>query len=718
MLRITLALLLALGAAAAPRPPGIERTVSPPSRTINDGYPVSGAVTGDGFSIMLLTGLRVQTTEVAPLATEPRKETMPLSIPRFAAIGGLPNGIVTAWLDDSGKLFASVSSKAGDVTVCRELPRHQTYIPILQGVTTNQTNALVLWYTYERDHAWASVLDGNGVPIAEVDVVPRGSIGRVSGLTTASDPGGFLVLYRDERQPSTLWATRVANDGEVTRFAMNIVATVSTALAAFDGTGYLIALQQGGAIHGILASVDGSSLSQPFLIDGDAGLAAITGRAGGSLLLCSNKAFVFDHVSRTHGPDYAAAGFAGFVLSDGARVLAAYANNGRFPPGAGSAQWFDLQTGRPLTDSFAISYGSPKQTQPAAALGTTVDLLVWTERDPATLEDAIRATRIARDGRTLDQPPLSLSIAGTGNERPAVAFNGGDFIVAWQEHIGRSGQGLGQRVRVQRISQGGQFLDATPRDIGTAVLSWSDLEAAHSGDTTLILWIGRAGNSFQTVGRRMTQDGELLDPVPFRVTQEATPQHWAFDLAAGAGGFLVTWAQSEGASTSVDVHAAQITTSGTVVAPRRLHAMDGHSIYRPRVAWDGKWYMVVWDQTATAFTSAFWAYPAFTMDIDDGILELGALDGKWAAVYGPFCCGGANAHEFLDPYNPWYRLDRETTPIEHENVADPRIASDGKRAILVYSRPLPDAPHAGSARVIFRLYGDPPPAVRRRAARH
>ena len=714
MVRITLAILLAFSAAAAPRQPGIERTASPPSRAINGGYARSGAVTSDGFSILLGSGLRVQTTEVAPLATEPRMESTPLSIPRFAAIGGLPNAIVTAWVDDSGKLFASVSSKAGDVAVRRELPRHPTYLPILESVTTNRTNALVLWYTYERSQAWASVLDANGV-VADVEVVPWASIGRLAGLTTASDPGGFLVLYRDERQPLTLRGTRIANDGEVTRFAMSLEANVSKALAAFDGTGYLIALQQGQAIRGVLAAVDGSSPSQPFLIDGAATLWSITGRPGGSLLFCSNKAFVFEHVTRTRGPDYEVAAAASFVLSDGVRVLAAYANDRHFPTGTASAQWFDLQTGRPLTESFAISHGSPIQTQPAAALGNTVDLLAWTERDPVTLMDAIRATRIARDGRTLDQPPLSLSIAGTENSRPAVAFNGRDFVVAWHETIGSAGQGLGQRVRVQRVSQTGQLLEVIPRDIGTAVISWSDLEAAHSGDTTLILWNGRAGNSFQTVGRRMNVDGQLLDPIPFRVTQEATPEHWAFDLAAGAGGFMVTWAQIDGAAKSF--HAAQITTSGTVVSPQRLQGWEDQSIYRPRVAWDGRWYLVVWNRTATAFTSAFWAYPSFKMDVDDGILELGAVDRKWAAVYGPSCCNGANKHEFLDPYNPWYRFDREAVPIEHENVADPRIASDGKRAILAYSRPLYEAPHAGSPRVIFRLYGDPPPPVRRRSAR-
>ena len=101
----------------------------------------------------------------------------------------------------------------------------------------------------------------------------------------------------------------------------------------------------------------------------------------------------------------------------------------------------------------------------------------------------------------------------------------------------------------------------------------------------------------------------------------------------------------------------------------------------------------------------------------DYVMEPQDPDGKWAAVYGPSCCNGASKHEFLDPYNPWYRFDREAVPIEHENVADPRIASDGKRAILAYSRPLYEAPHAGSPRVIFRLYGDPPPPVRRRSAR-
>jgi len=709
MLRITLGLLvlLSLSATGAPKTPGIERAVSLPTRSINDGYALDGAVTNDGFSILLLAGLHVHATEVSPPATTPRGETEPLAIPRFARMAGLPQGIVTAWMEGA-RLFASVSAKVGDVGARRELPVFDSWLPQLRSVTTNRTHALVLSHDFERRHVWASILDAGGTPAGSaVDVVPQETIGRLAELTAASDPGGFLVLYRDEQQPLQLHAARVSNSGAVTRFTMHLDAGVTSALAAFDGTRYLIALQQGAAIRGILTPPNGSSRSEVFLIDADARLSAIAGRAGGSLLVCSNKAFVFEHATRTHGPDHKLGAVANFVVSDGEHALVAYANDRRFPTGTASAQWLDVQTGQPLGDSFALSYGSPRQSKPAAALGDPVDFLVWAERDPETLRDAIRGTRIARDGRPLDEPPLRLSLPGTENARPSVAFNGRDFVVAWHEQVGTAGQTSEQRLLVQRVSRGGRLLEPAPREIGRALFSWSDVEVAHSGDTTLILWIGPTGNVFQTLGRRMNGDGELLDPTPLRVTQEATPQHWTFDLAAGAGGFLVTWGQSDG--TQESLHVAQITTGGAVRSAQRLHAWSSQAIYRPHVTWNGRHFLVVWNSTATMITSAIWAYSPLALPVS-GVLELGSLDYSWAVV-------SATSHSFLDPWNPQFDAYRIATPLEEEEVIDPQIASDGTRAILTYTRPVREAPHGGSQRVMYRLYGDPVPAMRRRAVR-
>jgi hypothetical protein len=716
MLRITIAAVLAisLSATAAPLPPGIERAASAPVPSINNSYARSGAVTADGFTVMLQAGLRVYSNEVPRLATTPEGRAEPLQIPRFTEMAGLPGGIVTAWADGA-KLYSSISSKPADVTVRRELPVHDTHLPILDSVTTNRTHAMVLAYDYDRKHAWASVLSSSGVPAGpEADIIPRGTVSRLTGLATGSDPGGFLALYRDEQQPSTLFATRVTNGGTVTRFALPLQLPVGDVLAAFDGTRYLVTLQRGASVDGFLTTPDGSSRSAIFPITSDGYLAAIVGRAGGSLLIFSGKAFTFEHISRTQGPTQRIAARPNFVLSDGRHVLAAYANNSAFPVTTASAQWLDLNSGAPLTDSFALSYGSAPQAQPVAALGNTVDLLVWAERDPDSLDDAIRATRIARDGRRLDDPALLLSLPGTLNARAAVGFNGRDFVVAWHEQSGTPGQSSLQRVRIQRVSEDGRLLEPSPREIGTALFTHSDLEVAQVGETTLVLWLGPAGNSFQVLGRRMNRAGALLDPAPLRLTAEATSQHWTFDLTTGAGNFFVAWAQSDIGENSV--RAALITPAGSITAAQKLPNLTAHSQYRLHVGFNGTVFLVAVNRSFTMLTTIGWAYPKLELPVE-GVLELGSIEGRWSVMYGP-PWGSATGHVFLEGYNPHFLpFSGMQTAVVEEDVVDSRIASDGTRGILVYTRPIHDAAHAGSHRVMFRFYGDPPPPIRRRTTR-
>jgi hypothetical protein len=505
-------------------------------------------------------------------------------------MSGLPNGIVTAWVDESYRgLSASVSRKAGDLTVARELPVLEPWGSEVESVTTNRTNALVLSRNnYQRQHVWASVLDANGIAAGPpVEIVTR-SMDRAVGITVASDPAGFLVLHHDEKGLS-LFATRITNSGAATKFSVLLQAPVTATFAAFDGTNYLIALQQGSAVRGFLMAVTGTPRSETFLIDANARVVAMVSRPGGSLFVASDRVFVFDHATRTHGADHPMPLAANFALSDGRYALLAFANHPAFPVGTGTGQWFDVQSGQPLGAPFALSYGSPMQTQPAIAMGDGVDLVLWAERDPLTLKDAIRGTRIARDGHALDEPSLRFSLTDTWNARPAAAFNGREFIVAWHEQIGIPGQSSDQRVRVQRLTPDGRLLDSVPRDIGTARV-WTQLEVAHSADTTLVLWIGRVGDVYQIQGKRMNRDGVSLDATPLRLTERPGPYHYAMDLAAGtaagAGTFVVAWMESFSGEIPT-LHYALLDTTGKVVTQKLLHTVNESSVYPPLVAWNG-----------------------------------------------------------------------------------------------------------------------------------
>lgn len=716
MLRLLLAvLLLSFPASATQHVPGAEQPVSPPVRGVNDGSVHAAAVTDDGFALLVQTGTRIRLAELAPLETEARGEPALLEIPYLARVAGLAGGIVTAWMDGR-KLFSSVSRTAGDFSSRRELPVHADQW-WLHGVYTNGTRALVLASdSPPRTHAWASLLDANGVPVAvDLEVVRPGTVQAAAGFAVGADPGGFLVLYRDNEK-AELRGTRIANDGTTTMFAVPLpigrrAIPVAETYLAFDGKQYLIAFHHQRLVSLLFLAPDGAPRSDFLLFfDSDCHLTGLVSRPGGSLFVCAGKTFTFDHATRTRGVPYPIASTAGFVVSDGVHALVTYLNDHQnYPPGVSSGQWLDVQTGRPLSSSFPLSFGSRAQRGPSLALGESTDLLVWVEGDGAAVTGgAIRGVRIARNGRILDQPPLVLSTPGTRNDLPAVTFNGRDFVVIWLEMAySPAGTSL-QRVRMRGVSQDGRMADREPREIGST-RSWSDTAAAHSGDTTLMLWYETNGSGWPRIaGRRMTRDGILLDADPLRLSQDPAVAQYEMDVAAGGDGFLVVASQRERNLLSLRV--ARITTAGTI-SQRTIPQDIFHEANQPRVAWNGSEFLVTTREFASIVTAEGVPSPAVKLPFT-GVLDVGFYAGSWTVLYGDWY---ALEHAFLQRSS---LVVEAVLPLAHApDWHEGRIASDGTRAVLAYTRRIQESPHHGSLRVVFRQYGAPAPPGRRRTAR-
>lgn len=84
-----------------------------------------------------------------------------------------------------------------------------------------------------------------------------------------------------------------------------------------------------------------------------------------------------------------------------------------------------------VTRSVSLAMTAPRQESLAFASNGSVGLAAWVHQRTGG-NDTLHATRVSTSGVVLDAPPLTLSLESTS--RPAVAWDGTRFVVAWSEN--------------------------------------------------------------------------------------------------------------------------------------------------------------------------------------------------------------------------------------------------------------------------------------------
>ena len=110
-----------------------------------------------------------------------------------------------------------------------------------------------------------------------------------------------------------------------------------------------------------------------------------------------------------------------------------------------------------------VSSASGDQDVPAVASNGTDFLVVWNDTRSGSTSD-VYGSRVSGAGSVLNAAGLLVSAASGDQSFPAVAWNGTSYVVAWQD--GRSGTSLD--VYATRVSSGGVVTDASGIPISTA----------------------------------------------------------------------------------------------------------------------------------------------------------------------------------------------------------------------------------------------------------
>lgn len=345
--------------------------------------------------------------------------------------------------------------------------------------------------------------------------------------------------------------------------------------------------------------------------------------------------------------------------------------------------------------------GGGQQTSAIAFDGTNY-LVVWEDQGFGSPYCDIYGTRVNRNGGVLDPAAIPISVAAGDQRNPAVAFNGTDFLVAWED-----GRGGNLDIYTARVSRGGVVRDPngnqissnsanernaaiaskTQGSINNALLVWEressatdiDIKGVRLNPAGLSLDNGgfsiaislsseskpavAANNSNPDApylvvwqdGRNATQDiygtrvfgNQVLDttniPISTAAGNQITPT-----VAYGNGSYLVTWEDSN--TGAGDIYGVLVSTTGVVQGSAVRCTTDTRRESLPTLAFDG-----------TNFTIAYvLAYSATDNDI------LARRVSSTAALVGA-------------PYN----VDTSTT-----TTSQPAIAFDGYNYLVAYDYPI------------------------------
>lgn len=204
----------------------------------------------------------------------------------------------------------------------------------------------------------------------------------------------------------------------------------------------------------------------------------------------------------------------------GGRVVAAAAADGGL--GAGPA--------------FAVAPdcardGRHLQREPAAAFGKGVFLVAWSDgtRQLEQPTADIYCARIdAATGKALDPAGVRVCAAAGLQECPAVAFDGTNFLVAWQDLRG----GADYDVYAARVDPAGKVLDPDGFPVAAGKANQARPAVAAAGGHFVVCWMdarqypvyGLYAARVGPGGKVLDPDGRPLDAEPAEKVAKATPE--------------------------------------------------------------------------------------------------------------------------------------------------------------------------------------------------
>jgi hypothetical protein len=222
--------------------------------------------------------------------------------------------------------------------------------------------------------------------------------------------------------------------------------------------------------------------------------------------------------------------------------------------------------------------------------------VVWNDWRSGLYKYDIYGARVTPQGVVRDPSGIPISTAVYQEESPALAFDGTDFLVVWEDY--RSG--VGWDIYGARVTPDGVVLDSSGIPISqAAVLQWHPA-LAFDGTNFLVVWEDDRSDSYDIYGARVTQRGVVLDPSGLPISTAANDQG-SPAVAFDGTNLLVVWEDHRN-DYYPDIYGVRVTQAGVVLDPTGIAIST--AVFEqciPAVAFDGTNYLVVWEDYSGYF---------------------------------------------------------------------------------------------------------------------
>ncbi len=343
--------------------------------------------------------------------------------------------------------------------------------------------------------------------------------------TVAANGANYLVVWEDSRNADTtgidLYGVRVSTNGvplDLSGIPISIAAGDQTAPAATalgsspSGANYFIAWQDSRNTATTGADIYGARLSTMGAVLDSSGIPI--SRAAGDQLT----------------PAVASSGAAFLVVWQDARNVA--------------SQGLDIYGARVSsagvvteTSGLPISTAVGNQFSPAVNFAGGTYLVVWTDaRNQGTTDNDIYGARVSTAGAVTEPGGLPISRAAGDELAPALAPNGADFLVVWQD--ARNLGSTDYDIFGARVTSGGVVSDASGFAIGVAANAQSLPAVAANGTNLLVVWQDARGGGADVYGTRV--DGATVrDPLGVVINTGVAGQQFPALASGSSRAFLV-----------------------------------------------------------------------------------------------------------------------------------------------------------------------------------
>lgn len=433
-------------------------------------------------------------------------------------------------------------------------------------VASNGTEYMVVWHEnggVTGNDVYGTRVTAAGVALEPGGVVISGSAGNQQTVSIASNGTDYFVVWIDSRGINNdAYGARVTAGGGVLDPA-GLAVSAATGhqqypTVASDGTDYLVTWTDLRSNRDIYA---GRVTSAGAVLD------------GGGIPVCTLW-------QQQQAPA---------VASDGTGYLTVWQDNrGGVSPDIYGAR---LSAAGVLLDAdgFPVSLDQNAQRETAVASNGDGYLVVW-EDGRAGLHADIYGVRLDAMGEVLDPAGLAISTADDRQGAPAVASNGTDYLVVWED--ASTAQIHGTRV----TSAGVPEPDGFPISVGVDFSSAAAPAVASNGANYMVVWRDTRLADWDLFGARVSSAGAVLEPNGILIS-DAEGEQEPPSIASDGTDYLVVWSHLPAyPAETLDVFGTRVNAAGVVVQPSDFIVSNAtNNQLNPSVASNGSGYLVVWE---------------------------------------------------------------------------------------------------------------------------